>query len=292
MVVVKLQGGLGNQMFQYAVGRSLALSQKSVLKLDMSYLRYDSRRHYSLNCFSINEAFSYDQDIAKKANMRYRGLLRIIRYIAQQVFLHRSYSVFRETQVLPFNPAVLKASGNVYLDGYWQSEKYFVGIGDVLRREFILRRQLSYRGNKILSVISKVNSVSVHVRRGDYVTDPEANRVHGVCGSKYYQKCFDLILRKISNPHFFVFSDDIKWAKDNLSLDCPMTFVDNDVQSSCEDLWLMSQCNHNIIANSSFSWWGAWLNRNPQKIVYAPQHWFNDPDRNTVDLVPSAWLRV
>ena len=135
--------------------------------------------------------------------------------------------------------------------------------------------------------------MSLHVRRTDYVQNALTNKIHGVCDQDYYASCVRYIGDQVSNPHFFIFSDEPQWAKDNLMFDFPMTVVDcNDASRNYEDLRLMSTCKHNIIANSSFSWWGAWLNSNPNKIICAPKQWFTDSTRNTKDLIPSNWIRL
>jgi hypothetical protein len=137
------------------------------------------------------------------------------------------------------------------------------------------------------------SAVSIHVRRGDYVSDAGTNRFHGTCSVDYYHDAVDRISGFAPASHFFVFSDGIDWAKENLRLRQPVTYVDfNDGEKNYEDLRLMSLCKHHIIANSSFSWWGAWLNPNPDKIVIAPKKWFNDPSINTDDLIPNSWLRL
>jgi len=134
------------------------------------------------------------------------------------------------------------------------------------------------------------NSVSIHFRRGDYVTNPLTSQHHGVCSNKYYQDAISLLKSKISQPHFFLFSDEPEWLKTNVSLQEPFRIIDNN--PGYVDLYLMSNCKHNIIANSSFSWWGAWLNNNPDKIVIAPHKWFNEPGINTYDLIPETWIRL
>ena len=137
------------------------------------------------------------------------------------------------------------------------------------------------------------NSISLHVRRADYVTNPQANQFHGVSSMEYYNKAIHKIKSIISEPHFFIFSDDITWAKQNMIIDCPTTFVShNGPDKNYDDLRLMSFCKHHIIANSSFSWWGAWLAMNKNKVVIAPTRWFNSPDRNTKDVIPENWFSI
>ena len=133
----------------------------------------------------------------------------------------------------------------------------------------------------------------MHIRRGDYVSNPTTNKLHGTCSLEYYHNAVDIIAAKVSNPHFFIFSDDHEWARNNFKIDYPLTFVaHNNAGKNYEDMRLMSLCKHHIIANSSFSWWGAWLGSNPKKIVCAPRGWFKDKSLNTNDIIPSDWSRI
>ena len=141
-------------------------------------------------------------------------------------------------------------------------------------------------------MISQTNSVSLHIRRGDYVSNQKTNQTHGTCDLDYYQRCITEIEKEVENPYFFVFSDEIEWVKENLKINHPAEYVDqNTGDKSYEDMRLMSQCKHNVIANSSFSWWGAWLNSYPDKIVFAPKRWFASDKHNTKDLIPEGWKK-
>lgn len=292
MVIVKLRGGLGNQMFQYAAGRQLAILHQTTLKLDISIYRCGGLRSYDLEAFRIEGKLAKDEEVA-----RIRAGRNLVTRFASWLGLPRGESqggpVFRETGVKPFNPSIAETPGDVYLDGYWQSEKYFADISDVIRREFTVRSPLVATNLRIAEMISNTQSVSIHVRRGDYVSNPATARVHGVCSLDYYRRCMALIAERIGRPHFYVFSDDPDWVMENLRSDHPCTCVThNDASHGHEDLRLMTMCEHNIIANSSFSWWGAWLNVNPDKLVFAPQEWFRDRSIDTRDLLPVDWIRV
>ncbi|NTV98925.1 MAG: alpha-1,2-fucosyltransferase, partial [Chlorobiaceae bacterium] len=182
-----------------------------------------------------------------------------------------------------------------WIEGYWQSEKYFDAISRDIAREFRIITPLSPKSTETKKLIGSTESVSVHVRRGDYVAEDYRGRIHGPLKISYYAEALDIIAQKKRSPHLFIFSDDIPWVKENLRFDFPARYVDhNDERSGFEDLHLMSLCRHNIIANSTFSWWGAWLNRNPTKIVIAPKQWFPDPKMNslTSDLIPDSWIRL
>ena len=295
MIIVKLQGGLGNQMFQYAIGRKLSLLNKTELKLDLSFLLDRTPRpnftyrDYNLNIFNLNIEFATQKEI--KLFVNYLDS-RIKRKIYTYLFLGRNNKYIDEKQ-FTCDPDILKLTGNLYLDGYWQTEKYFSDIKDILCNDFTIKISQDKKNQEMIKTIKNTNSVSIHIRRGDYIENKQIYNVHGICDLDYYYNCINLFLKKLKNPHFFIFSDDHRWAKENLKLDCPLTFVDhNDASKNYEDLRLMSQCRHNIIANSTFSWWGAWLNQNPDKIVYAPQKWFSDSSRNTKDLIPDEWIKL
>jgi hypothetical protein len=295
MIIVKLQGGLGNQMFQYAIGRKLSLLNKTQLKLDLNFLldrtpRSDfTYRDYNLNIFNLKLEFATSDEI--KPFVNYLGS-KIKRKIYTYLFLGKNNKYISEKQ-FTCDPNIFKLTGNIYLDGYWQSEKYFADIKDILYREFTIKYPQDIRSREISNMIEITQSVSIHIRRADYVQNQLTYKIHGICDLDYYYNCINLLLDKVQNPHFFIFSDDTQWVKENLKLNYPITFVDhNNASRNYEDLRLMSQCQHNIIANSTFSWWGAWLNQNPDKIVYAPQKWFNDQTRDTKDIIPETWLKV
>ncbi len=295
MIVVKLQGGLGNQMFQYALGRKLSLQNNDTLKLDLSFLldrtprQIFTYRDYNLNIFNLNIKFATQDEI--KPFIKYLNN-KVKRKIYASLFLNKNNKYISERQ-FTYDLNILKLTGNLYLDGYWQTEKYFDNIKDMLYKDFTIKIPQNQENQKINNIIKSTNSISIHIRRTDYIHNKITNSIHGTCSLKYYKNCVNLITKEINEPHFFVFSDDHQWAKENLKLDYPMTFVDhNDASKNYEDLRLMSQCKHNIIANSTFSWWGAWLNQNPNKIVCAPKKWFNDTSRNTQDLIPDQWIKV
>ena len=162
----------------------------------------------------------------------------------------------------------------------------------MIQKEFTFKDEFIQRVKDFSNQLRSANSVSVHIRRGDMKNDPVMAERHGVMPLSYYQKGIEIIRSKVSNPHFYFFSDDISWANENFN-DIDSTFVSGDISKThFEDLYLMSQCGYNIIANSSFSWWGAWLNNNSGKIVIAPNKWFNSGPQDTEDLIPSNWIRI
>jgi hypothetical protein len=302
MVIVKIIGGLGNQLFQYAAARRLAHLHQTSLRLDITPFKhyrnigpseYYKFRAYGLKPFRIQEAFATPEEIEKviKGTSK-KGLARIVSRLNQKLNPYYRWPIFSETHLKPFDPSILKTPKDVYLDGYWQSEKYFAEIRDVIQREFTIKFEQNSQSLEIAERIANTQSVSIHVRRGDYVLDPETNRFHVIYDLAYYKQCVSLISEKVTTPHFFVFSDDPSWGTDHLRLDYPTTFVvHNDATRDYEDLRLMSMCKHNIIANSTFSWWAAWLNTNPYKIVLAPREWFK-VNYDTRDLLPDNWIKV
>lgn len=297
MIIVKLMGGLGNQMFQYAAGRRLAHKHRTELRLDHSFLESGKQvatpRDYELHHLRVrcSRASRFEcSAVATFGFPAWRSKLITLLPVSWQ--LSRSSNFIKERS-LCFNPALLDASNNVYLDGYWSSERYFADIADMLREEFTVRESLAGENLRTATAVRECCAVSVHVRRGDYVSDKTTAAFHGVCGLDYYARAVALLMQLLPNPHFFVFSDDHQWVRENFHVSAPINFVDhNGPECASEDMRLMSLCRHHIIANSSFSWWGAWLNSRVDKIVIAPQRWFNDPKINTSDLLPAAWIRI
>lgn len=284
-------------MFQYAVGRCLSYKHNTQLKLDVSFLKSRQERciprTYELKYLRINEVIAKPIEVAKITGLGISlcsdTLLRL-RHMAGVIKLRPN--VYSEKH-FHFDPEVLSAPDNVYLQGYWQSEKYFKEIEDIIRQEFSIGASLTGKNLDVAELIKSTDSVSVHVRRGDYIASERAMAMHGICGMDYYMRCVEKIRSYVKMPHFFIFSDEPDWVRENMRLSLPMTIVyHNPPDKGYEDMRLMILCKHNIIANSSFSWWGAWLNSNPEKIVIAPQTWFNDPSRNTKDLIPNGWLKI
>jgi hypothetical protein len=288
MIIVELLGGLGNQMFQYALGRRLSIYHNTELRLDTSAFQFYKLRNYELGCFNINgKLMEYRKAPFLNSNRIVRKIIRKYQNITNNItMLHE--------KGFNFNTDLLAAPDNVYLVGYWQSEKYFKDIEETIRAEFTMKAPLIGYNLEIANQIRDCeNSVALHIRRGDYVSNPATNQHHGICDIEYYHKSVRILSDKLGKLDFFVFSDDSDWAIKNLKLNYPMTFLNHNCQDKAyEDMRLMSLCKHNIIANSSFSWWGAWLNSNSNKIVIAPERWFKKKGLDTTDLIPNSWLRV
>lgn len=292
MIIVKLIGGLGNQLFQYAAGRRLAHMHGTELKMDVSHLgnpAYHTVRHYELSPFRIKQAFATSEDLDKfnkPDSLMSRAINRVMRRDTEL-----SKSCIREKHY-HFDAHILGLPDDIYLDGYWQSERYFADAADLIRADLTVAAPAEGRNRQLLEQIGTCNAVSVHVRRGDYVTDRHTAQYHGSCAMDYYHRAIRHVAEATANPVLFVFSDDPDWVRVNLRAPYPINIVDHNGPERCvEDLRLMSACRHHILANSSFSWWGAWLDPRPEKIVVAPEQWFRRADINTVDLLPAGWVR-
>jgi hypothetical protein len=293
MIITQLLGGLGNQLFQYAAGRRLAHKFNTQLKFDISAFDTYRLRSYRLNNFNIEGEFASNEEILL---IKKRSKNRIVNKFYEKIDEFKPYykrNYIKERFFYEYDSEFEFLHDNVYLEGYWQNEKYFKEIESIIRLEFKLKNDLMNFNKPIREKIEgDDNSVSIHVRRGDYVTNEVTNQYHGVCSLEYYHQATQKINFFIDSPHYYVFSDDIGWAKENIKLDQPVSYIDSGPERDYEDLILMSSCRHNIIANSSFSWWGAWLNVHRNKTVIAPAHWLNDPKINASDTVPENWIRI
>ena len=272
MIVVKLAGGLGNQMFQYAIGRHLSLKYNTKLALDLSLLKALPKdtnytiRNYELDVFNVKCSF-FDLKLPRSLKLKQTDILNRL------AFKLVNYKVISEKEYYNFDEKIFNSSKNAYIIGYWQSAKYFDSIRDTLIADFKFKIQPNELNNTHIKEIESSNSISVHIRRGDYITNEIANSTHGICNLRYYQDAIEQIKSKVSDPHFFFFSDDIEWVKEQFKALNNTTFINNNTDKGFEDLRLMTLCKHHIIANSSFSWWGAWLSLNYNKIVIAPKNW-------------------
>ena len=285
-------GGLGNQMFQYAAGRSLAHQHEVPLELDLSWFRRYTSRTFSLNYLNISAPVAANVDLRKLNRSHWPTRIRNCFQLYERCISYYKRSIYEEPY-FHFDKNFFHAPRNVILSGYWQSEKYFRGIEDVLRKEFEVSSLPTKKNKYLAEAINSTVSVGIHVRRVDYVEDKKTNLTHGVLSKEYYLNCVNLMCAQLDNPCFFVFSDDPLWARENLIIVSPVTFVShNGSNEDYEDLRLMSICKHQIIANSSFSWWAAWLNRYPDKKVMVPKRWFNVSDNDTKDLYPSTWYVI
>lgn len=280
MKIVKIDGGLGNQMFQYAFACKLRhLYPSETILIDPHNFVGQSDRHYELKyIFDVDIPVANYMQISRftfpfSYNTKWGG--RIHAHLGKH--FNRNIYYEKRPDFFNFSSEPLSISGSCYYVGVWFNEGYFEGIKDEIKIVFTFKRPLSISSQETRKLIENSNSVSIHVRRGDYLL---FDAYKGICDKEYYSSAIDYIKKRISNPHFFVFSNDIEWCKENLAdLMDSYNFVTNkDPQNNYVDMQLMSCCKHNIIAHSSFSWWSAWLNANPDKIVIAPLRWVNSPD--------------
>ncbi|MGN6475680.1 MAG: alpha-1,2-fucosyltransferase [Flavipsychrobacter sp.] len=289
MIVSKIQGGLGNQMFQYAIGKAYSEKLNTELFLDLSFYNQPfgkdvTPRKFELGLFNLSYqvANSYQLELFQNTSYWYR----IKRKLGLPVPIY-----FREGN----DKTILKNKKDIYLDGYWQSELFFKDLSKIIKEGFVFKQSLNEQSEVVAaSIISTKTPVAIHLRRGDYVSLSSASVHHGVCDMEYYRSGIRYLNTNVDEPYYFVFSDDVEWAKSNfLPLFSNMEIVQgNHGDDSWQDMHLMSLCKHNIIANSSFSWWAAWLNANPNKIVVAPGKWFATPELNN-DIrqrIPTDWL--
>lgn len=292
MIISHVIGGLGNQMFQYAAGRALALRTGQPLLLDVSGFSENSLHQgfELLNVFDCHAKIASEPEVRSILGWQYPSAIR--RIAARPVLAAFRRKGFVVEPHFHYWPGIKEVPRDCYLAGYWQSEKYFPDVAPLIRKDFSFKSPLAGNNLTLAEYIANVNSVSLHVRRGDYVSNLKTNVNHGVCSLDYYRSAIRHVAERVEHPEFFIFSDDIGWVKDNLKMDFPCQYVDhNHGEKSYNDMHLMSLCRHQIIANSSFSWWGAWLNSNPDKTVIAPRNWFANQN-NTADLLPQGWVRL
>lgn len=288
MIITRISGGLGNQMFQYAIAKSMAKKNNDIFKLDISFYPKQILRKYELNYFNIEENIA-----SKEECENLRGSEEFIYKVKNKLGLdiNRPKPYTFENNITLFDKELYDKNGDIYLDGFWQNENYFKSIREVIINDFTPKNRISNEANKHLHDITSVNSVSLHIRRGDYVADEHTSSVHGICGLDYYNNAIEYISDKIENPAFYIFSDDIAWCKENFDFIKNKIFID-DTKSAIDDLELMKNCKHNIIANSTFSWWGAWMNTNDKKIVIAPKVWFIDEKWKNLSIALNDWIKI
>lgn len=290
MIISNLKGGLGNQMFEYAAGYSLARDKGVKFKIDLGHFKNQSSfknetpRDFQLDFFNVKYKVATEEEVLTVKKKYSRGLLPILKL--------DSYLTMSDIVKYPLLTSI---SSNVYMDAYFQSEEYFIKYEKEIRKMFTLKEEYITKDyQEVCNLIRKnINeSVSVHIQRGDYITNAHANKWHGVLSENYYYNALHYIQTEtgIKKPYIYIFSDDSAWVKENLSFDGNITYI-SDAFNPAQSILLMSKCKHNIIANSSFSWWGAWLNENKDKIVVAPDRWLAGSSRHSREIVPEDWVR-
>lgn len=291
MIIVELNGGLGNQLFQYAAGLSLSIFHNVPIKVNShSFNSPDpitgTKRNFELDNF-LNPPVQASTDEINKLlthSLLKKNFEKTLPFYKRTVYKEKKAS---------FDRNFFKSRREIYLKGNRQSEKYFKAYERQIKDHFTINKSLlNKRTIDFSKKIIDQNSVSIHVRRGDYLA-PIALDVLGVLHIKYYEKAIETIIKKIPNATFYVFTDDVDWTKKNLKIPYSYQIVSYTIGATAiEDFYLMSCCKHNIIANSTFSWWAAWLNSNPDKIVIAPERWFNNGPKDTQDLIPANWIKL
>lgn len=292
MVTVLLSGGLGNQMFQYAAGKSLANRLNTHLIINTYALdkrTQTTTRNFELDIFGIHPSL--------QSSLRSKFAIKARPFITKHKSLFQKLGFFSDGSAIVFVPEFNLLKGNVILNGYFQNEKYFESSSENIREEFTFQTPLDGINENLSELISATESVAVHIRRGDYITDTNAANNFVTCDRFYYEQAIRYIKERVVTPTFFVFSEDMQWVKEQIDFgESAVQYIDwNKGTNSYRDLQLMSLCKNIIIANSSFSWWAAWLNKNPEKIVLTPSRWFKDENRNNKELdqfYPKGWTKI
>lgn len=287
---------MGNQMFEYAYARYIAHKHNTQVKMDLEFLLDRTPREnftfrdYDMEIFNIQENIATQADL----NLFFNNKLSPVERVIYKVKRTLNKPNFVNEKDFSFQPELLDAPDNSYITGYFQSPKYFEPIEDIIRKEFTFKLPLLDESKELATKIANTNSICLNVRRGDFVSNPEVNKVHGVLGVDYYYDGIKHMIEKIENPHFFIFSDDVEWCMENLKIDAPIEYVTHNHKGHkfSNYLNLMVRCKHYLIPNSTFAWWAAWLSNSPGKVVLAPKHWFVGVDKDTSGLIPASWQRI
>ncbi len=290
MIVVKLMGGLGNQLFQYAYGRALATKFKTELILDLDFLlNRDPKndfifRDFDLDIFKLTNYQVFNEQLSKKFN--------------KSSIFNKKPITFSENG-FHFQPIELnKKNPKIYLEGYWQSFKYFQDVEYEIRKELVFKYPLTFEQQQLKEKIKNATSICINFRRTDFVTIPSAIKTHGVTDLNYYMDALKLLKQKLGNElELFVFSDDIEWCEKNFKSEFQTHFVKHELYKGerfASYLELMTNCKHFVIPNSTFGWWAAWLSSFEEKIIITPEQWFLDEtlQSQTMDLRPKNWLTI
>lgn len=275
-------------MFQYAAARAISIRMDVPLQLDLSWFATNPDREFALAPFNIQgELIGGDGRRVNKEGGKFTRFFAKLRYRYHLLsFWRREYKEIS----FEYDPRFESLTAPIFLKGYFQSDRYFSAVSDVLRKDFTLTKKAESLTSQMEKAIQGVDGICIHVRRGDYVKNAKVNSETGTCSIDYYRRGLELVAKNLSSPHCFVFSDEPEWVKDNLELDFPTTVVDiHNTDQAHEDLRLMTACKNFVIANSSFSWWGAWLGQHPDKTVVAPAIWFKSEKKDTKDLIPHNW---
>ncbi len=271
MIIVQMSGGLGNQMFQYALYRQLLAMGREVKIDDETCYRDAGTRAKQLSVFGITYEKATREELIALTDAKMDLLSRIRRKLTGR--RTRSY---RERQ-FNFDAAVFQLE-EAYLEGCWQSEKYFPMVREELRQKFTMQMPVNEGTRRFLEQIEQTEAISVHIRRGDYLQEAQQATYGGICTDSYYERAIDLMQERHPQAAFYLFSNDAGWVKEHMTGDQFIIVDCNEESTGYLDMLLMSRCRHHIIANSSFSWWGAWLGQNPDREIIAPAKWLNGRD--------------
>lgn len=301
MIIVKLTGGLGNQMFQYALGLHVSMINKLPLVMDLTAFEgivadpHKGARVFSLKPFNLSAGIASIETLSKfnfyLKSLFFKRLLRF--YTGKDSYFKRKYIIEPSSNYFHFDPRILKhiIQGDVYIEGYWQSEKYFNEIEDIIRKEFSFKDEPDEINKKIIQEMESVDSVSIHVRRGDNATSSSLG--NGVLPTEYYHAALRKLEVDVKAPVLYIFSDDPKWVEENLKFTYKTVYIShNGDEKNYEDLRLMTHCRHHIIGNSTFSWWGAWLGKKSNQIVIAPKTYQANIDISNTDFLPKEWIKI
>ncbi len=284
-------------MFQYALGRRLAIDNDTELKIDTTFIDHRIgmpnflRPHFVFRTFDL-DVFNINATIANPEDMKWwqRPILSGKTMLVIDAVLRKMAFLPGWEKKYQFDQKVLMAKGDIYLSGFWQSEKYFQSIRDVLLQDFTPVKPLSEAAQALVNQIHAGESLCLFVRR----TDMADKNFHGALGMEYYNEAIAYIRSKKNITALYVLSDDLEWCKEHMHFDIPTTFIGNEYKGEKWEghMLIMKECSHFVISNSTFAWWGAWLGTNPEKIVVAPKRWFGNEKINTSDLIPDGWVRI
>jgi len=302
MIVIKIQAGLGNQLFQYATARALSLKLNTELKVDITfYNEAKNRNAYRLDKFNLPISVANEteiQSIKNRTNIPF--LFKVLKSFGIKVSPYYKKTHIFDGTINSMRILSNNTFHNYYLDGWFGNEKYFIEFSDIIKSDILSNLELKISNQSLIKNIKENNSVAVHIRRGDYLT----NNYFHVLPKEYYIKAINVISRKIKNPVFYFFSNDPDWVKKEFSNITNAKFIEHNSVADTDfstngdiaDLVLIKECRHQIIANSTFSWWGAWLNQNPTKIVIAPKKWFDNlqaqKEYESSDFIPKEWIKI